>query len=77
MSEGKKSLEAAVQIFEIIRELPSPRLAAGALALAHVLLLEADGTRTESDARIRAQQSSSFVLQEWRRRHGLPAEGAN
>lgn len=69
-----KATTAIDDIWEILHGLRSPRDAAKALAGAHVMLLEAEGVRTEADARVRVQQSSQAVLNIWRERAGLISE---
>ena len=67
--------EASERIFEILRELKGPREAAKALAAAHIMVIEAEGVRTEADARARVMQSHSAVLDAWRERNCFPATG--
>jgi hypothetical protein len=61
---------AAFEIFEICRELRSPREAAAAISLAHVLVLE-QGTNSEALAAEAVSQSSAATLKIYRQRQGL------
>lgn len=63
---------AVDEIWAILQTLGGPREAARALAGAHVMLIEAEGVRTEADARTRVMQSAQATLDVFKERAGLP-----
>jgi hypothetical protein len=70
-SDKHRIAVAVAEIWSAVSELSGPRDAAKALAGAHVLLLEAEGVRTEADVRQRLEDSKNGIIDAWRDRAGL------
>ena len=66
--EKEQISDAINKIWKILCGLPSPRAAASAVAGAHVILLEEDGT-TEATVRAKMKDVENFVVESWAKRH--------
>jgi hypothetical protein len=63
--------DAIDEIWAILAALPSPREAARALAGAHVMLMEAQGSESEAQVRICLKESAAAILDAWAARTGV------
>ena len=67
LEEKQQIIDAANEIWFVVRGLPSLRAAMEAVCFAHVHLLEEDGT-TENDLRARMKDVENFIIAIWAKR---------
>jgi len=70
VSSKAEIADAANEVYATLLLLSGPRDAAKAIALAHLLVIEAEETNSEESVRAKMKDVTEFVIENWHDRSG-------